>query len=102
MASGRCENCGRLCLWGFEKHKCPPSWIAIDGECGGPDCPEKEFGDDAKEAQLEYAERTYLRFDCPAEMEIWVKKTDADDWIKYEIEVEEVPSFSANLIEGKE
>lgn len=100
MSRNFCDDCERY-LSSFSQHVCPPKWQAVRPDTGDPDNEAsfyKAFGDDAESAALEIADRKFSDWDYPRDMEIWVRKTQDDQWEKYEITVQSVPSFSATRI----
>ena len=54
------------------------------------------MANDPESAALKYAEENFSNWDYPSEMEIWVRKDDEQPWEKFEIGVEQVPSFYAS------
>jgi hypothetical protein len=102
MSSSWCKDCGEF-IYTSCIHICPPSWQAIRPEYCDPDDEStfyKAFGHDAEGAALELAERRFSDWEYPREIEIWVRKTAADNWQKFEITVESVPSFTASPVDA--
>ncbi len=91
---GRCPNCERYEF--LSRHKCPPEWQVILNDYDDPDEPRRAFGETSEDAVLDVAERKFEEWDCPSNMELWVRKSSDDPWEKFDISVEAVPSFSAN------
>lgn len=94
----KCQNCKEWDWTG--SHVCPPSWEAVVVERGDdPENPERScFGADAEKAALSLAEKNFSNWECPEEMEIWVRQSPDDEWQKFKITVEPVPSFTAENI----
>lgn len=101
-----CKNCGVSWYPDFQtSHACKPEWQAINAWNLVSDKPERAFGRDAEEAALEYAERNFERFEYPDELEVWVRKSGMDEWIRFSVESRPEPVFSATRIgpaKGKE
>jgi hypothetical protein len=53
-------------------------------------------GNDPEEAALYLADRHFSDWDFPDQMEIWVKKPEDTEWVKFDISVQAVPEFTAN------
>ena len=94
----KCRNCGE---WGWSgSHACPPRWEAVAVNRGDdPENPERHcFGADAESAALALAEDKFSDWEWPDEMVIWVRKEGDDEWQKFSISVEAVPSFTAQKL----
>lgn len=100
MNTDFCKECGAY-ISSFREHVCPPSWQAVRPEYGDPEDEStfyKAFGHDAESAALDVAERKFSDWEYPREVEIWVRKNAANEWVKFEITVQSVPSFSAERL----
>ena len=91
----RCKKCGKYDF--LSRHKCPPEWDAIYVGYDDEDESEKAFGIDAESAVLMFAEENFPNWEYPEEMEIWVKKAEDTEWLKFDVSVESVPEFFATL-----
>lgn len=103
MSENFCKECGAY-LSSYRVHTCPPSWQAVRPEYGDPEDEStfyKAYGSDAEHAALDIAERKFADWEYPRDVEIWVRKTPASDWVKFQVSVEAVPSFSACKLEGE-
>ena len=100
--SSFCKDCGRF-ISQWKEHTCPPGWQAVRPEHGDPEDEStfyNAFGEEAEDAALDIAERKFSDWEYPREVEIWVRQNPTDDWSKFEITVESVPSFSASPVGG--
>lgn len=93
---GACKNCGEYCF--LSQHNCAPEWQAIYIGWDNEETPEKAFGGDAGIAAEKYIERHFWDWDYPEEAEIWIRKSDQDKWQKFNVEVQQVPEFTATEI----
>jgi hypothetical protein len=78
-------------------HQCKPCWDVIRVEWHDEDDPRHSYGYDAEAAVLKFAEDNFSNWEYPMSMEIWVRRTREEEWQKFEVDVETVPSFSAHL-----
>lgn len=100
MSDYFCKECGAY-KSDYSTHVCAPRWQAVRPEYGDPEDEStfyKAFGHDAEAAALEVAERKFSDWDYPHNIEIWVRQNSTDEWKKFEISVESVPSFSASQL----
>lgn len=98
--SNFCKDCGEY-KSEYREHVCPPCWQAVRPEHGDPDDEStfyKAFGTEAQYAAIDIAERKFSDWEYPREVEIWVRQNPTDEWIRFEISVESVPSFSAHQL----
>lgn len=103
MTENWCKECGAY-LSSYREHACPPSWQAIRHDYCDPEDEStfyKAFGHDAEHAALDIAERKFSEWEYPRSVEIWVRKNQNESWIKFEVLVEAVPSFTACALEGE-
>ncbi len=102
MSEFICKNCGQF--KGVSRdHECAPCWQSVRPEYGDPEDEStfyNAFGEEAEDAALDIAERKFSDWEYPREVEIWVRKNPTDEWSKFEITVESVPSFSASPVGG--
>ena len=102
MGIVKCTICGE---WVREDdHKCMPKWdMVVPSKGDDPELPERVcYAADAKSAALKLVEEKFSDWEYPDNIEIWVRPFgDIDQWEKYEVEVEVVPSFEATKIEGE-
>ena len=91
MGLERCKNCGEYAF--MDKHFCPPEWQVLI-----PDYHDnfvKGFGCDSEAVAERYIEKHFSDLDYPEECEIWIRKDISFDWVKFDVLVSSVPSFSA-------
>jgi hypothetical protein len=92
-----CPNC-HVFISDYSDHVCLPKWQALVpdyDEMDGEDFRDA-FGVNSESAALEIAERKFSDWEYPREIEVWVRQNPTDEWEKFEITVESVPSFSAS------
>jgi hypothetical protein len=93
----RCKICDE---YGWENsHVCNPLWNAVLYEYNDDTNPDDWYearGNDPEEAALYLADRHFSDWDFPDQMEIWVKKPEDTEWVKFDISVQAVPEFTAN------
>ena len=92
MSFGRCKNCGEYDL--LKDHKCRPQWEAIAVDYDDEDDPQKAFGYSAESAAIHFAEQNFSNWEYPEELEAWIRKPGDEEWQKFNVEVEMVPSFT--------
>lgn len=96
MRDAFCKKCGQY-KSSFREHECPPQWQAVRPEyCDLEDESTfyEAFGREAGDAALDLAQRKFSDWEYPTNIEIWVRKNYEDEWCRFEISVESVPSFS--------
>lgn len=92
-----CRKCGQY-KSSYHEHECPPLWQAVRPEYGDPQDASTfydAFGIDAEHAALDIAERKFSDWEYPREVEVWVRKSPTDEWSRFTISIESVPSFTA-------
>lgn len=89
----RCRTCKELDYSNI--HQCKPEYQAILKDYHDENEPERVFANGMEAAALAFAENNFSNWDFPKHMEIWVRQHEGDQWAKFEITVEAVPSFSA-------
>jgi len=100
MSTERCSICKEpLYEWRLP-HSCPPRWDAILKGYHDEDEPVEFFSDGYDEERVAESFAAYIHSDCdyPSEMEIWVRKNSDDEWKKFTVAVEMVPSFTATTL----
>jgi len=93
----RCKICGEW-AW-LSSHSCKPRWQIIRKDYDEEDDYENAYGHDAENAAIKYVEENFSYWEYPEDIEVWIRKTEDDQWEKFAIYVESVPSFSAERIE---
>jgi hypothetical protein len=78
-----------------DTHQCQPSWDIIRADYHDEDDPQRSYGYDAESAVIKFAEDNFSNWEYPNSIEIWIRVSEDDEWQKFEVEVESVPSFSA-------
>lgn len=76
-------------------HTCQPAWDVIRPDYHDENDPKCSYGYDAESAVIKFAEDNFYNWEYPNPIEIWIRKSEEDEWQKFEVEVESVPSFSA-------
>lgn len=97
MTIERCPRCkANLYEWRLP-HICPPQWEAILKDYHEEEEPVEFFSDGFDEERVAESFAASIHSDCdyPREMEIWVRKHSDDEWKKFTVTVEMVPSFTA-------
>jgi RNA polymerase subunit RPABC4/transcription elongation factor Spt4 len=100
MTTEICPVCRtRLYEWKLP-HTCPPRWEAIRNGYHDEEEPVEFFSDGYDEERVAESFAAYIHSDCdyPHEMEIWVRKDFDDEWKKFTVIVEMVPSFTATAL----
>ena len=86
----QCKVCGQ---WGYMPHKCPPVWEVFMPDYGDEDEADLAHGEDEEIAVGNYAALMFERREHPIDMEIWSRKDETEEWHKWNITVEDIPSF---------
>lgn len=100
MSENYCKDCGEYIISSCA-HECPPCWQAVRPNEDDPEDEStfyKAFGHDAQSAALDIAERKFEDWGFLREVEIWVRQNPSDQWSRFEVSVEFVPSFSASPV----
>lgn len=100
MPTERCPICKAFLYEWKLPHTCPPRWEAIFHEYHDENEPVifHSLGYDERSVAEEFASSIHSDCDYPTEMEIWVRKPGNDEWKKFTVSVEQVPSFIATGI----
>lgn len=94
MDFDRCKKCGRYDE--ISHHRCPPKWDIMlwdDAE----DIREA-YASDAKSAAEEYVSLNLENLDYPERIDIGVRAYGAENWKRYRVHIQSVPSFTATEV----
>lgn len=97
------QNCPICKRWTFmSHHQCPPAY-GVRLEDWDKEEEEEVYANSPEDAAITFIEHRFAQFEYPKSATVIVNDWRADHWsgkqYKYEITVEAVPSFSAELIE---
>lgn len=92
----RCDICGE---YGYMRiHQCKPVFQVIRRDYDDIENPRTERGYDEEEAAKKYAEKNFSEWDYLCDTEIWVRKSENDEWVKFSVTVQDVPEFFAERL----
>lgn len=91
----RCPICRETLYEWKNPHRCPPRWEVIRPDYDDPEEPNNCYSHHIDHEQV--AEQFIAeRFDGEgSEWEVWVRKDESEEWQKFTVTVEPVPSFTA-------
>jgi len=98
MSYEKCVICKETLYEWRLPHKCKPTWECIIKDYHDEDEPEIFHTDGYDYTQVaEHFAAKHFQGEG-SEWDVWVRKDSYDEWHKYTVEVEAVPSFTASLI----
>ena len=99
MSFEMCKVCGEYYFSSI--HTCQPRWEVFCEDWNDEDNPKAIFARTPEGAAVKFMEINFSNLDYPDEEEVSVRKGPEDEWQRFTVTVETVPSFSATKMEDK-